>query len=127
MPVKPSRSYALIACSCGIFWPGSFIYGFPGILRQHWQQAFEADGGAVGGTVFFILAGATCFMYLCGRWQAHFGPGRLAFNPGLLLASRGQVYERWSRQRRCMKDRRGNTRNVNKIKNLLVIIVQDCP
>jgi OFA family oxalate/formate antiporter-like MFS transporter len=78
MPVKSSRSYVLIACAGAIFWPGSFIFGFPGILRQHWQQAFGADGGAVGGTVFFILAGATCFMYLCGRWQERFGPGRLA-------------------------------------------------
>jgi OFA family oxalate/formate antiporter-like MFS transporter len=78
MPTKTARSYVLIACACAIFWPGAFIFGFPGILRQHWQQAFEADGGAVGGTVFFILAGATCFMYLCGRWQEKFGPARLA-------------------------------------------------
>ena len=78
MPAKTARSYVLISCACAIFWPGSFIFGFPGILRQHWQQSFEADGGAVGGTVFFILAGATCFMYLCGRWQEKYGPGRLA-------------------------------------------------
>jgi OFA family oxalate/formate antiporter-like MFS transporter len=78
MPVKIARPYVLIACAGAIFWPGAFIFGFPGILRQHWQQAFEADGGAIGGTVLFILAGATCFMYLCGRWQEKYGPGRLA-------------------------------------------------
>jgi OFA family oxalate/formate antiporter-like MFS transporter len=68
----------LIACACAIFWPGSFIFGFPGVLRQHWQQVFGADSGAVGGTVFFMLTGATCFMYLCGRLQEKYSPGRLA-------------------------------------------------
>jgi OFA family oxalate/formate antiporter-like MFS transporter len=78
MPVNSSRTFILIACACAIFWPGSFIFGLPGVLRLHWQQAFDADGGAVGGTVFFILTGATCFMYLCGRLQERYSPGRLA-------------------------------------------------
>ena len=78
MPVKSPRPFILIACACAIFWPGSFIFGLPGVLRQHWQHAFDADGGAIGGAVFFILTGATCFMYLCGRLQEKYGPGRLA-------------------------------------------------
>jgi OFA family oxalate/formate antiporter-like MFS transporter len=78
MPLKNPRPLILIACACAIFWPGAFIFGLPGVLRQHWQQAFNADGGAIGGTVFFILTGATCFMYLCGRLQEKYGPGRLA-------------------------------------------------
>ena len=78
MPEKNSRNFILIACACAIFWPGAFIFGLPGVLRQHWQQVFDADGGAVGRTVFFILIGATCFMYLCGRLQEKYSPGRLA-------------------------------------------------
>ena len=78
MPTKNSRTSILIACSCAIFWPGAFIFGSPGILRQQWQQAFDAGDGAVGGTVFFVLTGATCFMYLCGRLQEKYSPGRLA-------------------------------------------------
>ncbi len=78
MPVKSPRTMILIACAGAIFWPGAFIFGFPGVLRQHWQQAFGADGGAIGRTVFFLLTGATCFMYLCGRLQERYGPGRLA-------------------------------------------------
>ena len=77
MPAKRPRAFILIACACAIFWPGAFIFGLPGVLRQHWQQVFDAGGGAVGGTVFFILTGATCFMYLCGRLQEKYGPGRL--------------------------------------------------
>ena len=78
MLALPPRPFILIACACAIFWPGSFIFDLPGVLCQHWQHAFAADGGAIGGTVFFILTGATCFMYLCGRLQEKYGPGRLA-------------------------------------------------
>jgi OFA family oxalate/formate antiporter-like MFS transporter len=78
MMAKSPRTLILIACACAIFWPGAFIFGLPGVLRQHWQQTFDADGGAVGGTIFFILTGATCFMYLCGRLQEKYNPGWLA-------------------------------------------------
>ena len=78
MMAKSPRTFILIACACAIFWPGAFIFGLPGVLRQHWQQTFDADGGAVGGTIFFILTGATCFMYLCGRLQEKYNPGWLA-------------------------------------------------
>ena len=75
---KPGRTFILIASACAIFWPGAFIFGFPGVMRQYWQQAFSSGGSAIGQTVFFILAGATCFMYLCGRWQERIGPSKLA-------------------------------------------------
>jgi len=78
MPTKSPRPFILIACACAIFWPGAFIFGLPGVLRRHWQLAFDAGGGAVGGTIFFILTGATCFMYLSGRLQEKYSPGRLA-------------------------------------------------
>jgi hypothetical protein len=59
MPAKSPRDFILIACACAIFWPGSFIFGLPGVLRQHWQQVFSSGGGKVGGTVFFILTGTS--------------------------------------------------------------------
>jgi len=75
---KSGRTLILISCACAIFWPGAFIFGFPGVMSQHWQQAFNAGRSEVGQTVFFILTGASCFMYLCGRWQEKYGPGKLA-------------------------------------------------
>ena len=74
MIVKPARELTLISSACAIFWPGAFIFGYPGLMRQHWQQAFNVGVSAVGQTIFFILTGATCFMYLCGRWQEKYGP-----------------------------------------------------
>ena len=78
MPQKSGRLLILISCACAIFWPGAFIFGFPGIMRHHWQHAFNVGGSDIGQTIFFILTGATCFMYLCGRWQETYGPGKLA-------------------------------------------------
>lgn len=78
MPDKNPRLVILLACACAIFWPGAFIFGLPGVLRHHWQHSFQAGDGGVGGTVFLIIAGATSFMYVCGRWQETFGPGKLA-------------------------------------------------
>ncbi|MFY9708191.1 MAG: MFS transporter [Desulfobacterales bacterium] len=91
MPAKSPRAFILMACACAIFWPGSFIFGLPGVLRQHWQQVFDAGDGAVGGTVFFILTGATCFMYLCGRLQEKYGPGRLT-SIGAVLCGTSSIW-----------------------------------
>ena len=87
MSQKPGRATILIACACAIFWPGSFIFGYPGVMRQHWQQAFNVGGAEVGRTIFFILMGATCFMYLCGRWQEKYAPGKLAAIGAVLTGS----------------------------------------
>ena len=84
---KPGRTLILVSCVCAIFWPGAFIFGFPGILRQHWQQTFNVGGSSVGQTIFFILTGATCFMYLCGRWQEKYGPAKLAALGAVLCGS----------------------------------------
>jgi OFA family oxalate/formate antiporter-like MFS transporter len=87
MPKKPGRTFILIASACAIFWPGAFIFGYPGVMRQYWQQAFNVGSSEVGQTVFFILAGATCFMYLCGRWQEKFSPAKLAAFGAVLCGS----------------------------------------
>ena len=75
---KSASIKILLASASAIFWPGSFIFGLPGVLRQHWQQTFQVGGGSVGGVVLFVLAGATCCMYLSGRLQEKVGPGKLA-------------------------------------------------
>ena len=78
MPQKPGRTFILIACACAVFWPGAFIFGFPGVMRRHWQQAFNVGGSEVGRTIFFVAIRAACFMYFCGRWQEKYGPAKLA-------------------------------------------------
>jgi OFA family oxalate/formate antiporter-like MFS transporter len=64
---------ALISCCAAIFWPGAFIFGFPGVMGQHWQNTLEVGQGAIGQCLFFVLAGVGFFMYLTGRWQEKIG------------------------------------------------------
>jgi OFA family oxalate/formate antiporter-like MFS transporter len=73
MPKPRKSAVAFIACSVAIFWPGAFIFGFPGVLGPYWQQAFEVGRAEVGKSLFFLLTGAGSFMYLIGRWQERLG------------------------------------------------------
>ncbi|UCD78938.1 MAG: MFS transporter [Desulfobacterales bacterium] len=74
----PKRGIVLAACCLAVFWPGAFIFGFPGVLSQHWQLTFSVGKAAVGQSIFFILAGAGTFMYAVGRWQSTIGSSRMA-------------------------------------------------
>jgi OFA family oxalate/formate antiporter-like MFS transporter len=67
----------LIASCAAIFWPGGFIFSLPGLLGPHWQQTFLVGRGAVGQTLFFVLAAVGLFMFLAGRWQEKIGPAWL--------------------------------------------------
>jgi OFA family oxalate/formate antiporter-like MFS transporter len=67
----------LIASCAAVFWPGGFIFSLPGLLGPHWQQTFLVGKGAVGQTLFFVLAAVGLFMFLAGRWQEKIGPARL--------------------------------------------------
>jgi len=87
MPEKPGRALILVSCACAIFWPGAFIFGFPGVMSRYWQQTYNVGGSEVGQTIFFILIGATCFMYLCGRWQEKYGPAKLVALGAVLCGS----------------------------------------
>src|SRR5512143_217579 len=73
MPKPLKNAVAFIACSVAIFWPGAFIFGFPGVLGPYWQQTFEVGRTEVGKSLFFLLTGAGSFMYLIGRWQERLG------------------------------------------------------
>ncbi|MGD2036973.1 MAG: MFS transporter [Desulfobacterales bacterium] len=67
----------LIASCAAIFWPGGFIFSLPGLLGPHWQQTFLVGSGAVGQTLFFVLASVGLFMFFAGRWQEKIGPAWL--------------------------------------------------
>jgi len=92
---KSGRAIILIASACAIFWPGSFIFGFPGVMSQYWQKSFNVGGTEVGQTVFFVLTGATCFMYLCGRWQEKYGPAKLVAL-GAVLCGSSAIWLGWA-------------------------------
>lgn len=75
----------VLAAAClAIFWPGAFIFGFPGVMARYWQQTLQVDRAAIGGTLFFVLAAAGIGMFLTGRLMDRFGPARLTAGSALL-------------------------------------------
>ncbi len=64
---------ALIGSAASIFFAGAFVFGFPGVMGPYWQELFQAGRGAIGLTLFFVLAAVGSFMFLVGRLQEKFG------------------------------------------------------
>lgn len=64
---------AVIASSVAIFWPGAFIFGFPGVMASYWIDLFHVGQGAIGHIMFFVLAAVGIMMFFVGRWQEKLG------------------------------------------------------
>lgn len=64
-----------MSCGCfAIFFPGSFVFGFPGVMASEWQQLFDVTKAQTGQCMFFILAGTGFSMYLSGKLQEKIAP-----------------------------------------------------
>ena len=68
---------AVAGSSLAIFWPGAFVFSFPGVMGPYWQKVFHVGRGAIGNTLFFVLAALGVFMFFVGRWQERFGIRRM--------------------------------------------------
>ena len=78
-PMSPNRRgvLAVAGSSIAIFWPGAFIFGFPGVMGPLWQRMFHVGRGPIGNTLFFVLAAVGIFMFFVGRWQERFGTRKM--------------------------------------------------
>ena len=74
---KPPRIVILAASCMAIFWPGTLIFGFPGVMGQHWQMLFDIGRSEVGRILFFILVPVGCFMFFFGKLLERWSPGKL--------------------------------------------------
>jgi len=74
-----------------IFFPGSFVFGFPGVMASHWQTLFQVNKAEIGRLMFFILAGTGFSMYLAGKLQERI-PGRFIILTGCLACSGAMVF-----------------------------------
>jgi len=70
-------SISVLASCIAIFWPGAFIFSFPGVMGPHWQQMLGVSRAATGRTLFFVLAAVGIFMFITGKLQEKLGPSRL--------------------------------------------------
>ena len=83
----PNRLISLAASCMAIFWPGAFIFGFPGIMAPYWQKTFHVGRGEVGRTLFFLLAAVGTFMLVSGRLQERVRPRNLVLFGSVLCGS----------------------------------------
>ncbi len=74
-----------------IFFPGSFVFGFPGVMAAEWQSLFHANKAQLGRLMFFILAGTGCSMYLAGKLQEKI-PSHLIIFSGSLVCSLAMIF-----------------------------------
>jgi OFA family oxalate/formate antiporter-like MFS transporter len=78
-----------------VFCVGAFIFGLPGVLASHWQNIYGVGRGAVGNTLFFVLAALGVLMFLVGRWQERLG-SRLMVTLGVIICGLDVVFLAWA-------------------------------
>ncbi len=91
MPIVKNRKIILVFGCLVIFFPGAFVFGFPGVMASHWQEFFNVNREQIGKIMFFILAGTGCSMYLAGKLQEKI-PGHYIIFTGSLVCSLAMVF-----------------------------------
>ena len=91
MPLLSNKKIILFFGCLAIFFPGSFVFGFPGVMASQWQTLFHVSKADIGRLMFFILAGTGFSMYLAGKLQEKI-PGRLIIFIGCLACSAAMVF-----------------------------------
>ena len=72
---KMYSKYTIVAACCtAVFWPATLVFGFPGVMSNHWQTVFNVGPADIGRVLFFIVAAAGIFMFLCGSLLERFKP-----------------------------------------------------
>ncbi|MBO8181465.1 MAG: MFS transporter [Archaeoglobus sp.] len=56
-----------------LFWSGSLVFGYPGVMGSYWKQLLNVGSGQIGNTLFFLLAAVGIFMFFVGKWQEKYG------------------------------------------------------
>jgi len=69
MPVIANKKIILAFGCLTIFFPGAFVFGFPGVMASEWQALFHVNKAQIGRLMFFILAGTGFSMALAGKLQ----------------------------------------------------------
>ncbi|MCF6247463.1 MAG: MFS transporter [Desulfobacula sp.] len=82
MPVIKDKRIILALGCLALFFPGSFVFGFPGVMAGYWQEIFAVNKAQIGRLMFFILAGTGFSMYLAGKLQE-----KIAFNKMIFIGT----------------------------------------
>ena len=86
MPILENKRIVLFLGCLAIFFPGAFVFGFPGVMASEWQTMFQVNKAQIGRLMFFILAGTGCSMYLAGKLQEKFDSRVIIFMGSLVCS-----------------------------------------
>jgi len=79
MPILANKRLILILGCMTIFFPGAFVFGFPGVMASEWQTLFAVNKAQIGRLMFFILAGTGFSMILAGKLQEKIAGNLIVF------------------------------------------------
>ncbi len=86
-----NKKVILILGCLTIFFPGAFVFGFPGVMASEWQMLFGVNKAQIGRLMFFILAGTGFSMVLAGKLQEKI-PSRFIIFTGSLIGSLAMIF-----------------------------------
>ncbi|MFH2091915.1 MAG: MFS transporter [Pseudomonadota bacterium] len=86
MPIFENKRIILFLGCLAIFFPGAFVFGFPGVMAAQWQAMFQVNKADIGQLMFFILIGSGSSMYLAGNLQEKFGSRTIIFTGSLVCS-----------------------------------------
>jgi OFA family oxalate/formate antiporter-like MFS transporter len=64
---------SFVASLVVLFWSGSLVFGYPGVMGSFWKELLGVGSGDIGNTIFFLLAAVGIFMFFVGKWQERYG------------------------------------------------------
>ncbi len=91
MRIFSDKRIILVFGCLAIFFPGSFVFGFPGVMASEWQAMFLVNKAQIGRLMFFILAGTGFSMVLAGKLQEKI-PGRFLIFTGSLACALAVIF-----------------------------------
>jgi len=91
MPFFKNKKIILIFGCLTIFFPGAFVFGFPGVMASEWQILFHINKAQIGSSMFFILAGTGFSMVLAGKLQEKL-PGHFIIFAGSFVCGLAMIF-----------------------------------
>lgn len=90
MREEQAGKWAVIGAFVAIWFPGAMTFGYPGVMGPTWMETFGVGKGAVGLSLFFLLAAVGCFMFIAGKLQEKYGE-RAMVRTGSVVVGAGAV------------------------------------
>lgn len=87
MPVIKDKRLILFLGCVALFFPGAFVFGYPGVMAGYWQTQFAVNKAQIGRLMFFILAGTGFSMYLAGKLQEKIAFHKLIFTGSMVCGA----------------------------------------